>query len=334
MRGVRIACAVLFGTLLAAPAAAHRLAPSLLEARELGSGRVEVRWKTPQVQPRGGELQPELPDHCPPVGAARAERGATGVTLRWRVDCGSRGLVGATLRVRGLRESRTAALVRVELEDGRTVQAVLDAERDAFEVPARQGARRVAGEYLALGGGHILGGLDHLLFVLGLVLLVSGRRALVLTVTAFTAGHCVTLSLAALGFVRFSPRPVEFAIALSVLVLAVELANGTRQPRRARASLLRRQPWTMALLFGLLHGLGFAGALARVGLPAEEIPLALLSFNAGIELGQLAVVAAVLGGALLLRPAFARGPAWLVRAPAYGIGSLAAFWCFQRAFAA
>lgn len=159
-----------------------------------------------------------------------------------------------------------------------------------------------------------------------LVLFVGGRRHLVQTVTAFTVGHSITLSMAALGFVRFPSRPIEVMIAASVFWLAVELARG----RDARSSWMRRRPWLMAGSFGLLHGLGFAGALAEAGLPEGEIPLALLSFNLGIEAGQLAFVAVVVAGALAMRRAMPSLPSWALRAPVYAMGSLAAFRCLER----
>jgi hypothetical protein len=162
--------------------------------------------------------------------------------------------------------------------------------------------------------------------VFGLLLWVHGRRRLVATITAFTVGHSVTLSLAVLGVVAFSARWVEVAIAFSLLVLAAELAR----PASPAPSPLGRRPWMLALCFGLLHGFGFAGALAEAGLPIGEIPLALFAFNAGIEAGQLAFVA----GVVLLRPMVERlavgSPAWLPRAPVYAMGSLAAYWCFER----
>jgi hydrogenase/urease accessory protein HupE len=306
---------------------AHRLAPSLLEVREAAPGRLEVLWKTPLQRPVGAELRPELPEGCAPLTDPIPGAESSAATLRWSADCGEGGLVGRSFRVQGLAESRTEALLRLELADGRRVQGVLRAHAPAFVVPERQRPLQVVGAYLALGFRHILDGLDHLLFVLGLVLLVPSHRRLVWTITAFTVGHSVTLSLAVLGFLGLSSRPAELVIALSILVLAVELARG----EGARPSRLRRFPWAMAALFGLFHGLGFAGALVEVGLPDEEIPLALLSFNVGIELGQLVFVAAVLLARPLLRPLAARGPAWLARVPAYGIGSLAAYWCFERA---
>ena len=335
MTSLRRACAALGLALLAmvavAPAAtAHRLAPSLLELREGAPGEFEVRFKTPRLRPAGVELQPVLPPHCQPTTSSGTEGDEVSVTLVWTEDCGARGLVGHTLQVAGLAASRTDALVRVELADGRHVRAVLSGGKTEFVVPERESAWDVFRSYVALGFEHILSGFDHLLFVLGLVLLVSGARALVTTITCFTLGHSITLSLAVLGFVNFPSGLVEVAIAASLVFLAAELTRDRDAPPTA----MRRWPWGMSLLFGLLHGFGFAGALAEVGLPPGEIPLALLAFNVGIELGQLlfvAVVLAVVGLAGRLLPEGLRSlPAGLSRVPAYGIGCLAAYWCFER----
>ena len=222
-------------------------------------------------------------------------------------------------------ERKTDALLRVHLADGRMAQAVLRGNSPFFTVPPRAGFLDVVHAYLALGLEHILTGPDHLLFVLGLVLLVRGRQ-LLWTITAFTLGHSVTLSLAVLGFVHIPPRPVEALIAGSIFVVAVEL---TRQAQ-GRTLWMGRVPWGMACAVGLLHGLGFAGALAQVGLPAHEIPLALVSFNGGIEVGQLLFVGLVLAvrAALSLSPG--PWPSAVALIPAYAIGSLAAFWVFER----
>jgi hydrogenase/urease accessory protein HupE len=324
-----VAAALLAVLAFAAPVAAHPLAPSLFDLRERESGVMDIVWKMSLLQPSGADLRPELPPHCAPLSAPAAQRDANSVTLRWSEDCGARGIVGERLRVVGLDRSRTDALVRVELRDGRRLQAVLSGGDASFVVSERQRPARVVIDYAKLGFEHILSGLDHLLFVLGLVLLVQSTRALLYTVTAFTLGHSVTLSLAVLGFVDFPPRLIELAIALSILVLAAELSR----PGEGDTHLFRRRPWALAFAFGLLHGLGFAGALAAVGLPPEEIPLSLLSFNVGIELGQLAFIAVVLLARAALRLRAARGPAWLEAVPAYAIGSLAAFWCIERAAA-
>ncbi len=318
-------------TLLGAePVAAHRLAPVLWELRESPGGRVELRWKASLVQPAGSALRPMLPAPCESLDSPVATRDSSSATLRWSAACGHRGLVGQTLRVEGLPGSGTDVVLRIELADGRHLQAVLSGSRGTFRVPERDGRLAMLADYAALGVGHILTGFDHLLFVFGLVLLARGRRRLVATtlmgtITAFTVGHSITLSLAVLGVVAVSAPLVEVLIAGSLLVLASQLA------RPASALPRRRTPWALALGFGLLHGFGFAGALAEAGLPAGEIPLALLAFNTGIEAGQIGFVATVLVLGPMLRPISARAPAWCARVPAYAMGSLAAFWCFERA---
>lgn len=315
-----------FGPLAATPARAHRLAPALLELREAASGVVDVTWKQSLLLPRGAALEPVLPAHCNAGGEPQVSGDLASVTLRFQVDCGAAGLVGSTLGVRGLEGSGTAVLLRAELEDGRGLRAVLSEGRPELRVPARDSALAVVRDYLRLGAAHIWAGLDHLAFVLGLLLLVRDRRTLLLAVTSFSVGHSVTLSLAVLGFVGVPPALAELAIAVSILVLALELAPGGG-PGTSR---LRRRPYEVAALFGLVHGLGFAGALLEAGLPQTDIPLALFSFNLGIELGQIAFVA----GALLLRaglrPLADVAPRWLAHVPAYTLGTLAAFWCLER----
>jgi hypothetical protein len=316
---------VAFGLLaLAASARAHPLAPSLLEIEERVPGEARVRWKTPARRVPGSALDPVLPAGCAPTGRPATEADPVQVVRTWTVRCGAGGLVGQPVAVTGIAESRADVLLHVRLADGRRFLTVLRPDRPRFVVPARAQAGEVLASYLRLGVTHILAGPDHLLFVLGLVLLVGARRrALLGTVSAFTAGHSVTLALAALGFVHVPPAPVEALIALSILVVGVELAREGPPGER-------RRPWALAFGFGLLHGLGFAGALAEVGLPAGDVPLALLAFNLGIEAGQLGFVAAVLLVRPALAPLLARLPARAGRLPAYVVGSLAAYWLFER----
>lgn len=315
--------------LFALPAAAHRLAPALLELRERpqagGTPVVDVRLRLPRLAPAGADREPDLPPHCRTVGAGTAREDARALTLRWSVDCGEDGLVGARLGVSGLTRAGTDVLLRVELADGRLSERLLTGSSPEWRVPAQPSRADVLRDCIALGTRHIASGPDHLLFVLGLVLLITDRRRLLLTVTAFTLGHSVTLASAALGWVHVPTALVEIAIAGTLFVLAVELAR----EEGAAAGILRRHPEAMAAGFGLLHGLGFAGALAEVGLPAAAIPLALLGFNLGIELGQIGFVVGVLALRWLARAA-ALPPAWLVQAPAYAIGSLAVYWCLER----
>ena len=229
----------------------------------------------------------------------------------------------------GLATGKTDALVRIMLADGRVVQGVLRAGEPRLAIPVRARRVDVLRSYAKLGIEHILTGPDHLLFVFGLLLLVASPGLLVRTITAFTAGHSVTLSLAALGLARLPSRPIEVGIAVSVFLLAVELS---RDPRPT-PTLMRRAPWAIAGLFGLLHGLGFAGALAEVGLPDGEIPTALFAFNVGIEIGQLCFVGIVLAAGVAVASIVTRRiPAarWI---PVYAMGSLSALWCIERTLA-
>ena len=204
-------------------------------------------------------------------------------------------------------------------------QALLDGREPGLTVPQKTTKAEVFVAYLALGIEHLLTGFDHLLFVAGLLAIVRGLRATLLALSAFTLGHSVTLCLAALSIVRMPLPPVELGIALSLLVLAHELTRPPTTSQRAGWPL-----FSLVASLGLLHGLGFAGALAEVGLPAHEIPLSLLAFNLGVEAGQV-IACMALAPVLLLSHKIARGDERLIRLGlAYGIGTAAAFWCIER----
>jgi hydrogenase/urease accessory protein HupE len=324
---IRLLFASCAATALAPTAFGHPLSPTLLELKQRPGGSVfDVRWKTSVLRVPGSDLQPQLPEHCHPVEAMTAVEEANSLLRTWPIDCGERGLLGSAVGFSGLGPAKIDGLVRIELASGKVVRGVVRSTEPTLTVPADEGTGNVFLDYLRLGFDHILGGLDHLLFVFGLLLLVDGTRTLIKTITSFTVGHSVTLSLAALGLVRYPTRPIELVIALSVFVLAVEL---TRDPH-GKPTLMRRWPWAIAMGFGLLHGLGFAGALAEVGLPRQDIPLALFSFNVGIELGQLVFVFFVLALQRILHAAVDTVPRWAEMIPLYTMGSLAAFWCFER----
>lgn len=308
-------------------ASSHPLAPSLLDLRVRDGGRADVLFKTPAVRPSGVVIEPVLPSECRSVAQEPPREEGTAVLFEIGLECGSEGIVGRRVGVRGLEASGTNALLRIELPDGALVRAVLHGGRSTLVVPASKSALQTAREYLVLGIEHILGGIDHLMFVAGLLLLVDGLRRLVVTITAFTVGHSVTLSAAALGWVRVPSGPIEVAIAASILWLAVEigLRRGEKPPKG-----FAREPRGMAGVFGLLHGFGFAGALSEVGLPANEIPLALASFNVGIELGQIAFVAVLASGAALARRRWMRGGVAWTNAAAHVLGSLASLWMLER----
>lgn len=307
-------------------AGAHALSPALLLLHEHGGGMVDVTWKIPILRLVGADLQAVLPADCPPTAPRTVTEDAESLTSRWTIDCGTAGLIGKRVAVEGLGIAKTDALLRLELADGRALDTVLRPREPALVVPSTEARFRLATRYVALGIEHILTGYDHLLFVFGLLLLAAGTRALVATITAFTLGHSVTLTLAVLDVARVPPAPVEVLIAFSIFVLAVELARPD-----GIATLMRRRPWLMAAVFGLLHGLGFAGTLRAAGLPPQAIPTALLGFNVGIEIGQLAFVLTIVAATLALRPALRRLPTWSRALPVYAMGSLAACWMIQRA---
>lgn len=322
------AAAVFIPLLLMCPSVwAHPLSPALLDLRESSDGLVQVMWKQSSLQLAGTtEVQAVLPASCRPVSDAVASETVDSRTTRWTVDCRPEGLGGQRVGVEGLAGARTDALIRVALADGRVVQAVARASEPFVTVQAPQRPATVIAGYLKLGVEHIVGAPDHLLFVLGLLLLAGGLRRVLQTVVAFTVGHSITLSLAALGVSRIPSAPIEVAIAASIYMLAVELSRGSgRAP-----TFLGRFPWLMAFAFGLLHGFGFAGALRAAGLPPNDVPRALLSFNVGIELGQLAFVLCALAAVRALRAARPRLPAWSAMIPAYAIGSIAVLWCLER----
>jgi hydrogenase/urease accessory protein HupE len=330
-RGARLA-AFLFLALLAGPRAgwAHQFAPALLEIEQTAPSRAAVSWKQPAVRVQGSRLRPVLPPDCEGIGEPVVAKEGTGLRARWEIECPG-GIVGKTVGVEGIGSSRADVLLRVALIDGRRLRRVLTEDAPSFEIQAEPGRAGVLWSYVRLGFGHILSGWDHLLFVLALVLLVGWGRKLLWTVTAFTLGHSVTLALATLGLVKVPQGPMEAAIALSIYVLAIELAwSRLGRNQDSRGTLTQRAPWAVASGFGLLHGLGFAGALSAVGLPTGEIPLALLSFNIGIELGQLAFVATALVAILALKALPLRWPRWSPAVPAYGIGALASYWFLVR----
>jgi hydrogenase/urease accessory protein HupE len=320
--------------LLAPLAQAHEVRPGYLQVQETGQDVYDVLWKVPARGEYRLSLYARLPDGC----TGKPSHGAFvdgAFVERWQARCGG-GLVGKTIGIDGLSATRTDVLVRVERLDGTTQTVRLTPEQTAFVVTASPARWEVAKTYFVLGVEHILLGVDHLLFVLGLLFLVGSWRRLVATVTAFTVAHSITLAAATLGWVHVAQAPVEATIALSVMFVAAEILHSAQ----GRAGLATRAPWVVAFVFGLLHGLGFAGALREVGLPEKDVPLALLTFNVGVEVGQLLFIALVVGVLSFVTRILRRGRVgdhgpWhteaLIRTPvAYLVGSTAAFWVVQR----
>ena len=307
-------------------ALAHRLQPAYLEISEQNAGTFNVLWKRPLAGNRPMDIFPRFPETCSNITEPALRPSDSSAIERWLIDCGASGLAKKTIVIDGLVKTVTDTLLRIELADGSMHTTVLRPDAPTYIVPETSSKTEVARSYLVLGVEHILGGFDHLLFVLGLLLIVRKTRLLIKTITAFTLAHSVTLAMAALGFVHVPQTPVEAVIALSILFLATELSK----QHRGELGLTSRAPWIVALSFGLLHGFGFAGALSEIGLPQTDIPLALLFFNVGVEVGQLMFVAAVLVVTWLIHKAKVQWPVWTEQMPAYAIGSLAAFWFIQR----
>lgn len=321
----RFTMAAFLCLLAAQPASAHETRPGYLELTEVEPDQYDALFKVPILSGARLKIYAVLPASCAPLTPTSIYTTPTALLERTRVSC-EKGLVGQTIGIRGLEALITDVLVRIQPLEGAALMHRLRPNDASFVVPAAPSRLEVAGTYLGLGVEHILGGIDHLLFVLALLLLVRGFRLLLKTISAFTVAHSITLALATLGFVDVAGAPVEAVIALSILFLASEIAHA----RAGREGLTLRYPWVVAFTFGLLHGLGFAGALSEVGLPQSDIPLALFLFNVGVELGQLLFVAAVLGVVMMIRRVRIEWPEWSWQVPAYGIGSVAAFWCVQR----
>ncbi len=342
--------------------AAHEVRPAYLELTERAPGEFDVLWKVPALG--GAQLEGEgaspaesplpdtnastktLPCGCPAPTAAelslgvlpihpampawsarmepmRVERIFGAEIERWKITTHGRGLEGWEVAIHGLPSTMIDVLVHITLADGRTVSRLLRPNDVSF-IFGKETMGPAAAGYFILGIKHILTGIDHLLFVLALVLIVRSKSLLVKTITAFTLAHSITLALATLGLVHVPSAPVEAVIALSIVFVAAEILRS----RRGERGLTERAPWLVAGSFGLLHGFGFAGALSEVGLPVNAIPQALLFFNLGVEAGQLAFVAVVLTVMALLRRR--RLPAWTPALPPYAIGCLAMFWVIQR----
>jgi len=328
--GFRICLLAVFLTLVVPTALAHEARPAYLEIKETSPNNFSVLWRTPVLAGMRLPVVLTMPGHVKNLKEPVEQELADSLLERRWIDAGATGLAGKRIEFRGLQATITDVLVRVEMLDGRKWTTLVHPSRPWFEPSAAPSKLQVAGAYLRLGIEHIWTGVDHLLFILALMILVKGTRRLVATVTAFTIAHSITLAGATLGFVHVPQKPIEAAIALSIVFVACEIVHA----REGRQGLTERWPWIVAFTFGLLHGFGFAGALSEVGLPQTAIPVALLFFNVGVEVGQLLFIAAILS-LMALGRWFARReaipqPAWAWRIAPYSIGGIAAFWMVQR----
>jgi hydrogenase/urease accessory protein HupE len=321
---------VLLAVLLLAACIAHadEFRPAYLEIRPAGAETYDVLWKVPAAGDRRLALYVRLPPGGGDVTEPRSAFVGNAHVERRRIHQPG-GLEGKTIAIDGLAGSGAEVLARIEREDGTAQVIRLLPSRTTFEVEASTGKLEVARTYVLLGIEHILLGVDHLLFVLALLIIVRGGARILFTVTAFTVAHSMTLVAATLGWLALPGAPVEATIALSIAFLAREIAMAWR----GQTGLTERMPWLVAFVFGLLHGLGFAGALAEIGLPQSSIPLALFCFNVGVEAGQLLFVAGVLGIAWIARTWLANRRPMLNAVASYVIGGVASFWMIERVVA-
>lgn len=314
--------------LSAATAAAHEIRPGMLQLREVETGQFDFLFRVPVRDGRPLAIEPRLPPDCRFAGLPSSRRDRTYAETRATVVCDA-GMQDASVGIDGLAKLRTDVLVRIEFLEGGSETLRATPEAPTVTVTGPRSLWRVSTEYLILGAEHILLGVDHLLFVAALLMLVDGWRRLVATVTAFTVAHSITLAGATLGVVTAPGALIEALIALSIVFVAAEVIH----KRRGQSTWAIQRPWLVAFAFGLLHGFGFAGALSEVGLPEDAVPAALLFFNIGVELGQLAFVA------MLILLAHLAGREKMFRAKALpvafasAIGVLAAFWAVERVMA-
>ena len=318
-----LALGIALGT--AASLSAHEVRPGYLELRQTTAERYDVLWKQPAQGEMILRLEPVFPDVCSQVGRGPEELVPGALLTRTVIQCDG-GLGGRSIRIAGLEVTLTDVLVRVQRLDGVTETHMARPSSTAVEIGGAESVAARALAYLELGFQHILLGVDHLLFVLGLVLLVSDRWMLLKTVSSFTVAHSITLALATLGLANVPVVPLNAVIALSILFLGPEIIRA----RRGGTSLTIRHPWVVAFAFGLLHGFGFASGLVTMGLPSSEIPVALLLFNIGVEIGQLAFVLLLILLERSFRALEMRWPGWVEALPAYAVGGLGAYWTFER----
>jgi HupE/UreJ protein len=325
MKGVRTVVFAIGLAVARSQVTTHDTMPGYLELRETGPESWDMLWKQPTRGELDRGLEPVFSPDCT-VGPPETHRSSPGALVsRATIRC-EFGLAGTTVEVTGLAAAQTDVLVRVYHADGRTETHLLTPSESSAAIGGTTSGVARGLAHFRLGVEHILQGIDHLLFVLGLLLIVPSRWMLFKTITAFTVAHSITLAVATLGYAHAPALPLNASIALSILFLGPEIVRA----RRGGTSLTLRHPWIVAFAFGLLHGFGFASGLLSLGLPAGEIPLALLCFNLGVEAGQLAFVALILALERAFRVLEVRWPAWVAALPAYVVGSLGAYWTIER----
>jgi len=323
IKQIFIFLALLFMTNISA---ADEIRPGYLELKEETPGTFSVLWKVPQIKNQRPVIEAHFPTGCSNKSEIISQVINNAILKRWYIHCID-SIHGQRISIEDPGNSNTEVLLRLKWLDGEESTALVRPSAPFYSIPEKSSSTDIVTTYLLLGTEHILLGVDHLLFVFALLLIVNSTRRLVITITAFTIAHSITLGAATLGYVYVPQQPVEAIIALSILFLAVEIVHG----KQGRPGYAARWPWLVAFIFGLLHGFGFAGALSEIGLPQQSIPLALVFFNIGVELGQLFFVLAVVVLSWLLH--HLKQEKLLNRAETavtYSIGGISSSWLFER----
>jgi len=303
---------------------AHEIRPAFLQIIQTSESSYNVFWKVPSMGDGVPKINPVFAPFFIIEVLEQPNQIPGSVIYSYKISS-DKPLQGSILTINGINKTLIDALVNIKYLNGEKVILMLQPDKDSEIIPAKSSTYGVIQTYTKLGIEHILLGIDHLLFVLALILITKGRWKILKTITAFTIAHSITLSLAALGYVDFPTPPVEAVIALSIVFLAVEIIKNLN----GKQTLTGKKPWLVAFTFGLLHGFGFAGALANIGLPQQDIPWALAFFNIGVEIGQIAFVFVIL--ALIKLLSYKKNwPIFIKKIPVYAIGSLAAFWLIER----
>lgn len=325
LRPILFLVTLLLGIVFSSLASAHELRPAFLSITETNTAEYKILWKTPALGEKQLALKAKFPSTCTASNGHRQVEENKFAIETWMLSC-PQTLRGQTIRIGGLEKTLTDVLVKTTWLDGESVTARLTPDKTHFVFAKNQQRGGVMKTYFFLGAQHILGGIDHLLFVLAVMLLIISHKKLFFAITAFTVGHSVTLALATLDIVRLDPTLVEILIAMSIVLMAYESARRWQ----GQSGLTLEFPWIVTFSFGLLHGFGFAGALRAIGLPQTDIPAALFFFNVGVEVGQLLFIAVVFS--LLALPIFKRmhGGTRAMAGGSYAIGVIAVFWTLQR----
>lgn len=313
-----------FLCLLNIKALAHEIRPAYLEIIQTQDDQYEVIWKVPMKGNTYPQISPLFPSNFI-VKEEQEEVLPTALLKKYTAQF-SADIHGKNISIQGIERTLIDVLVQVKLLDRTSYTVLLQPDRAKWMIPFEPNSWQILWTYLELGFTHILAGIDHLLFVLGLLLIVSGLKNLIKTITAFTVAHSITLSLSILDWVSLAQAPVEAVIALSIVLLAKEYLN----LQTGKSSWTIEYPWLVAFVFGLLHGFGFAGALQEVGLPQVDIPLALLMFNVGVEVGQLCFIGLVFFGLFFYKKMKFPISDFFPKIIAYGMGTIATFWWIER----